>query len=105
MHVDWLFLGVHGFDERAGFTTPNLVEAETNRALIDSARQLVVLADHTKWRVVGLSTFATLEETSVLITDSRLPQDAQELLAERVHRMVLTDADEEAQSLAEGYGL
>jgi DeoR/GlpR family transcriptional regulator of sugar metabolism len=80
------------------------VEAETNRALIDSARQLVVLADHTKWRVVGLSTFATLEETDVLITDSRIPRDAQELLGERVHRLVLTDADEEAQRWAEGYG-
>ena len=34
LHVDWLFLGVHGVDERAGLTTPNLVEAETNRALI-----------------------------------------------------------------------
>ena len=22
LHVDWLFLGVHGIDERAGLTTP-----------------------------------------------------------------------------------
>src|SRR3954469_14762046 len=40
LHVDWLFLGVHGVDERAGLTTPNLVEAETNRALIASARRV-----------------------------------------------------------------
>ena len=32
LHVDMLFLGVHGMDERAGLTTPNLVEAETDRA-------------------------------------------------------------------------
>ena len=37
-----LFLGVHGMDARAGFTTPNLVEAETNRALVDAARQVCV---------------------------------------------------------------
>ena len=34
LHVDRLFLGVHGMDARAGLTTPNLVEAETNRALV-----------------------------------------------------------------------
>ena len=101
LHVDLLFMGVHGMDRVRGFTTPNLVEAETNRALIDSARQLVVVADHTKWGVVGLSTIAALEEADVLITDSRLPVPVQELLAERVHRLVLTDADEDAQADAD----
>jgi DeoR/GlpR family transcriptional regulator of sugar metabolism len=101
LHLDQLFMGVHGMDLVRGYTTPNLVEAETNRALIDSSRQLVILADHTKWGVVGLSTFATLEETHVLITDSRLPVPVQELLAERVHRLVLTDADEDAQADAD----
>ena len=38
LHVDWLFLGVHGIDERAGLTTPNLVEAETDRALVGLRR-------------------------------------------------------------------
>ncbi len=51
LHVDPLFLGVHGIDERAGLTTPNLVEAETNQALVQTARQVCVLADHTKWGV------------------------------------------------------
>ena len=49
LHVDTLFLGVHGIDERAGLTTPNLVEAETNRALVACARRVVVCADHSKW--------------------------------------------------------
>ena len=55
LHVDMLFMGVHGADAKAGLTTPNLMEAETNRAFTDSARHLVVLADHTKWGIVGLS--------------------------------------------------
>ena len=40
LHVDRLFLGVHGMDARAGLTTPNLVEAETNQALVDTARRM-----------------------------------------------------------------
>ena len=58
LHVDAVFLGVHGMDERAGFSTPNLLEAETNRAMIRSGRRLVVLTDSSKWGVVGLSSMA-----------------------------------------------
>ena len=46
-----------------GLTTPNLVEAETNQALVASARHVCVLADSSKWGTVGLSTFADLSES------------------------------------------
>ena len=62
LHLDVLFLGVHGVDENAGFTTPNLLEAEMDRALIAAARKVVVLADHSKWGTVGISTIAGLED-------------------------------------------
>src|SRR5690606_21722240 len=53
LHADMLFMGVHGLDVRHGLTTPNLAEAETNRAFIGSARRLVVVADRSKWGLVG----------------------------------------------------
>ncbi len=49
LHFDLLFLGVHGISVEAGLSTPNLAEAETNRRLVQSARRVVVVADHTKW--------------------------------------------------------
>lgn len=90
LHVDWLFLGVHGIDTDAGLTTPNMVEAETNRALLSSARRCVVVADHTKWGVVGLSTIAGLDRVDVLVTDAGLPAAARELLQGSVDRLVVT---------------
>jgi DeoR/GlpR family transcriptional regulator of sugar metabolism len=84
LHVDWLFLGVHGVDERAGLTTPNLVEAETDRALVACARQVVVVADSTKWGVVGLSSIARLDQVDVLITDEGLDPEARRILQSRV---------------------
>jgi DeoR/GlpR family transcriptional regulator of sugar metabolism len=102
LHVDVLFSGAHGMTVDAGLTTPNLLEAETNRALIGCAERLVVTADHTKWGVRGLSRFARLQEASVLITDGGLPAEARTLLGELVGRLVLaptrrrgagTDAD------------
>lgn len=97
LHADWLFLGVHGIDERAGCTTPNLEEAETNRALIASARQVVVVADSTKWGVVGLSSMARLDDIDVLVTDQELDLDARRAVASRVGRLVLAEPDGAAE--------
>ena len=72
LHVDAFFMGVHGMDVRAGFTTPNLLESETNRAMIERSRRLIVCADSSKWGVVGLSSMAALSEAEVLVTDSGL---------------------------------
>jgi DeoR/GlpR family transcriptional regulator of sugar metabolism len=89
LHVDLLFMGVHGMDELKGFTSPNLMEAETNRTFVRSARRLVVVADHTKWGVVGLTTMASLRDADVLVTDDRLRPDARALLSEHVGELVL----------------
>jgi DeoR/GlpR family transcriptional regulator of sugar metabolism len=89
LHVDWLLMGVHGMDADAGFTTPNLVEAETNRALVRSARRVAVVADNSKWGVVGLSTIATLSEVDVVVTDDGLEPEARRVLGESCGRLVL----------------
>jgi DeoR/GlpR family transcriptional regulator of sugar metabolism len=80
LHLDVVFLGVHGMDPHAGFTTPNLLESETDRALIAASRRLIVLADHTKWRVVGISTIVPLSDADLIITDDRLTLDARKVL-------------------------
>jgi DeoR/GlpR family transcriptional regulator of sugar metabolism len=89
LHFDLLFLGVHGISPQAGLSTPNLAEAETNRRLVHSARRVVVVADHTKWGVVGLSSFATLEQVDTLVTDAGLPADARVEISEHLRELVL----------------
>ncbi|MFB8776751.1 DeoR/GlpR family DNA-binding transcription regulator [Streptomyces broussonetiae] len=89
LHFDVLFLGVHGISVEAGLSTPNLAEAETNRRLVHSARRVVVVADHTKWGTVGLSSFATLEQVDTWVTDAGLPDDARSEISERVRQLVM----------------
>jgi DeoR/GlpR family transcriptional regulator of sugar metabolism len=91
LHVDLLFLGVHGMSERAGFTTPNLMEAETDRALVASAGRLAVVADSSKWGVVGISSIAALAEAHVLITDSGLDAEARQVLAAAVDDLIIAN--------------
>jgi DeoR/GlpR family transcriptional regulator of sugar metabolism len=91
LNVDVLFMGVHGMSTHAGFTTPNLMEAETDRALVAAARRLVVCADHTKWELVGISTIAALHDAHMLITDSGLSGAACDQLAGEVGELVIAD--------------
>lgn len=96
LHFDALFLGVHGISAEAGLSTPNLAEAETNRRLVQSARRVVVVADHTKWGVVGLSSFAALEQVDTLVTDSGLSADARAEVAEHLGLVVAGEPEPEA---------
>lgn len=95
LRVDMVIMGVHGLDEHAGLTTPNLMEAETNRALVESARRLVVVADHTKWGVVGLAQIAPLRAVSTLITDDRLDPHAAAVLADQVGEVIIIPTPED----------
>lgn len=84
LHCDVVFLGVHGIDVSAGLTTPNLAEAETNRALVASGGHLVVLADHTKFGRVGLTTIVPLSDVDTLITDSGAGEDLLAAIGEHI---------------------
>lgn len=90
IHVDLVFMGVHGMDGETGFTTPNLLEAETNRALVNSGRRLIVVADHTKWGEIGISSIARLDEADIVISDLGLCTDGVAVLQQSVDRLILS---------------
>jgi DeoR/GlpR family transcriptional regulator of sugar metabolism len=92
LHVDTCFLGVHGMHPETGFTTPNLLEAETNRAMIDAASRLVVVADSSKWGTVGLTTMAQLHEANVIVTDAGLDEEAAAILRSEIDEVILVEA-------------
>jgi DeoR/GlpR family transcriptional regulator of sugar metabolism len=76
------------------------MEAETNRALMSTARRLIVLADHTKWGVVGLCAIAGLEGAAALVTDSGLAQDGRAALSDRVGELIIAGEEDEQQPTA-----
>lgn len=108
VHVDTLFLGVHGFSERTGCTSPNMVEAATNKAMIAAAGRTVVVSDHTKLRLVGLSTILPLDDVDVLVSDSGLGAADRAMLSTHVGRLLVADvhdagADAEVPPTAGGH--
>lgn len=93
LHLDQLFMGVHGMAEASGFTTPNLAEAQTNQAFIRSAQEILVIVDSTKWDLTGLGTIAPLSSADVLITDSGIATSARRVLDREIEEIEVVDLD------------
>jgi DeoR/GlpR family transcriptional regulator of sugar metabolism len=53
-----------------------------------------VLADHTKWGVVGLCAMARLSEASALVSDADLDADARDVLGNSVGELILAGPGE-----------
>ncbi len=96
LHVNTTILGVHGMSRDSGLTTPNLQEAQTNRALIASGRRLVVVADHSKWDVLGISSMAPMSAVHLLITDDGSTDDQVDSVTDLVGEVVVVPVDGEA---------
>nr|NLI48888.1 DeoR/GlpR transcriptional regulator [Propionibacterium sp.] len=89
LRVDVAFLGANGFTSIHGFSTPDPAEGAVKRAMVGSARRVVVLADSSKFGAEYLVSFAEASEVDVLVTDSGLSPFAQQSLTEQGIEVVL----------------
>jgi DeoR/GlpR family transcriptional regulator of sugar metabolism len=83
-HADWAFLSVGGLDAEGATNTNHLV-VEGERAMVRSARSVVVLADGTKWSRREMVRAFSWTEVDRLITDTpppcALPEDLSVVVA------------------------
>lgn len=78
LNLDIVFVGVDGISPQAGLTTHHEIEAQTNRALIDRARHVTVVADSSKIGNVAFARICQLAQADELITDSAADGEALE---------------------------
>ena len=77
VRADLAFVGTNGISIRHGLSTPDLEEAATKRAIVQSGQRAVILADASKIGQERTVRFAGLEEIDVLVTDDGIePADA-----------------------------
>ena len=74
LNADILFLGVDGFDVHYGLSTPNLLEAKVNRAMMEVARITVAVCDSSKFGRRSLSSIAPPSAVHHVITDRHAPK-------------------------------
>ncbi len=75
MHADIVFLGVDGFDIKVGLTTPNVLEARVNRAMVNAAEKVVAVCDSSKFNRRSLSLIVAASEIDHVITDAELSDE------------------------------
>lgn len=75
MMVDYVFLGVEGIDRHLRATVPDIDDGEMKRVLVKRARNVVVIADHTKIGKTYLMTVAAAKEISTIVTGQDAPKD------------------------------
>src|SRR5208282_2179571 len=74
LSADILFLGVDGFDTRAGLFTPNLLECEVNRVMVEIARRTIAVCDSSKFGRLSLSNIVPVAAVHEVITDKIIPR-------------------------------
>lgn len=70
LHADRLFLGVDSLDPEIGLMTPDVLEAQLNALMIQVSRQVVAVADSSKFNRRSLSVIAGVDKLHKLITDT-----------------------------------
>jgi DeoR family transcriptional regulator of aga operon len=88
---DKVFLGVDGFDTRHGLSTPNVEEAHLNRVMIDVARQVVVVADSSKFQRKSFAFIAPVSVVHTVITDSGIAAEDLKRLQEAGIEVIIAD--------------
>jgi DeoR family transcriptional regulator, aga operon transcriptional repressor len=83
LQANRLYLGADGVDPQIGVMTPHLAEAELNAKMIAISREVVVVADSSKFARRNISLIARIEQLHMLITDRAAPADAVEQLRQR----------------------
>lgn len=68
LHLDVVFIGVDGISTKDGLTTHHEVEAHTNRALIERAHHVIVVADGSKLGSVAFARICPISAVNELIT-------------------------------------
>lgn len=81
--VDKAFLGTMGFSPEKGFMTPSLVEADVKKAMVESASEVFIVTDSSKFSRGAFAVFAQPEDVDHVITDSGIPEDVEAFLRER----------------------
>ena len=73
IRVDKLFLTVAGVSLDFGLSYTNVSEVTMKKAMIRSAREVILLAEHTKFEQESFIMIASIDTVDILITDNGLP--------------------------------
>src|SRR5690625_1772028 len=79
-YFDKFFHGEAGNDIELGLTTPNPMEAQLNRLMVERASEVIAVTDSSKFGRQSFSFICELEVISTIITDTKLSEEYEKKL-------------------------
>ncbi len=77
MRADKVFLGADAFDPKNGFMNANLEEVKIKQLMMQAAREINLLCDHTKFTRQSLAKVSEASEIDRIITDDEIESETE----------------------------
>lgn len=90
LRADKLFIGFAAIHVDYGFSSDDLLDVQASRSLMAAAREVIVLADHTKFGKIATIRVAPIKSVHRLVTDAATPRD--DITTLRDHSVTVTIA-------------
>jgi len=89
--ADRAILGASGISPLNGITAPDQEKADLKKAMIGHARELIIVADHTKLDRVTLVPICAIDKVRRIVTDNQAPPEIVQRLREAGVDVILAD--------------
>ena len=97
INIDVAFLSSSSWDTERGMSTPSEGKASVKEAVLTVSRRRVLVCDSSKFGKYGMFHICGLEQLTDIISDNRLPENAQQTLASQGVKLHLVDNREGAR--------
>ncbi len=76
IYVDKSFMGADGIDLKQGFFTTDFKLAQVARLMMKSAKEVIVVADSTKFNKKSFVRYGKIEEADIIVTDKNIDRES-----------------------------
>lgn len=85
------FLGAWGASCDNGLTDTHLLEIDLKRNIVGRVKEIIVLADGSKFHQSGIASYSSIDQVSTLITDSTAPAEELRRIEQRGVRIIIAN--------------
>ena len=90
-YCDKLFIGVDGIEASYGISTPNAEEAYLNKVMISIAKEVIVVADSSKFLKKSFAFISSMDKITTIITDANIPEEQHKILLNMGINVIIVD--------------
>lgn len=88
---DKAFMSCRGVDEKSGMTDASILEIDVKRVMLRRSKQFVLLADYSKFGLIGAVFMGDLKEVDYVITDSKADKQKLEMFNQFETKIIIAN--------------